>query len=106
MNDPVVLEASRVFAQKLVTEKTDAEKAIHKAMVRILCREPSKDELDVLVKYYNDQVKYFRANKPNAEKTINVGEYPKDPKKDVVQVAALMRVINTVYNLEETIVKS
>jgi hypothetical protein len=106
MNDPVVLEASRVFAQKLVTEKTDAEKAIHKAVVRILCREPSKDELDVLVKYYDDQVKYFRANKPNAEKTINVGEYPKDHKKDVVQVAALMRVINTVYNLEETIVKS
>jgi hypothetical protein len=75
-------------------------------MMRILCREPTKDELDVLSKYYRDQLKYFSANRHNAEQIINVGEYPKDQKKDVVQVAALMRVINTVYNLEEAIVKS
>ena len=106
MNDPVVLEASRVFAQKLVAANINAEKSIRKAVIRILCREPSKDELDVLLKYYYDQVKYFGVNKHNAEMTINVGEYPKDPTKDVVQVAALMRVINTIYNLEETIVKS
>jgi hypothetical protein len=106
MNDPVVLEASRVFAQKLVSANTDVEKSIRKAMLRILCREPSKDELNVLLKYYNDQVNYFRVNKHNAEKTISVGEYPKDPQKDVVQVASLMRVINTIYNLEEAIVKS
>jgi hypothetical protein len=106
MNDPVVLEASRVFAQRLVSANTDVEKSIRKAMLRILCREPSKDELNVLLKYYNDQVNYFRVNKHNAEKTISVGEYPKDPQKDVVQVASLMRVINTIYNLEEAIVKS
>jgi hypothetical protein len=34
-----------------------------------------------------------------------VGEYPQNEKVDKVAEAALMEVITTIYNLEETIVK-
>jgi hypothetical protein len=104
MNDPAVLEASRVLAAKLLEEKSDARDKIIKAFRLIVCRKPSDKELDVLTSYYDKQLKNIKDQ--TADKMLAVGEYPITRKVDRKSLAALMRVVSTIYNLEETITKS
>ena len=106
MNDPVVLEASRVLAENLSAEENTPAEKITKAFRLIVCRKPSIWELKTLETYYNDQLQEFAQNKLSAEKTIEKGEYRMNKKINLNQSAALMKVINILYNLEETIVKT
>lgn len=104
MNDPTVLEASRVLAAKLLQEKTGSQEKIAKAFRLIVCRTPSEKELGVLTTYYDKQLKSMKPE--TAQKMIAVGEYPLTKNVDKKTLAALMRVVSTIYNLEETITKS
>ncbi|MEO6288585.1 MAG: DUF1553 domain-containing protein, partial [Ginsengibacter sp.] len=106
MNDPTVLEASRVLSQKLLEEKSSVDEKITKAFHRIICRKPDKKETEILKNYFTDQLQQFKQKKLDAAATIKVGEYPGDDKLDVNTTAALMKVISTIYNMEEAITKS
>ncbi|WP_428664434.1 PSD1 and planctomycete cytochrome C domain-containing protein [Runella sp.] len=104
MNDPTVLEASRVLAAKLLQENGSAQDKISKAFRLIVCRKPTEKEVLILTSYYEKELK--KINKSSAEKLLAVGEYPIPAQLDKTQLAALMRIVNTIYNLEETITKS
>ncbi|WP_128544558.1 PSD1 and planctomycete cytochrome C domain-containing protein [Larkinella soli] len=104
MNDPTVLEASRVLAARLLEEKTSEKDKISKAFRLIVCRKPTEKELEVLTGYFEQERKTLK--RPAAEKTLAVGEYPIPAGVDRVRLAALMRVVTTIYNLEETITKT
>jgi hypothetical protein len=106
LNDPTVLEASRVLAERLVVKSTDIETNIKTSFQRIVCRQPTDKELKLLTDYYNSELTMFTKDKKHAFKVLNVGEYPHEAKTNEVQAAALMRVINALYNMEETITKS
>jgi hypothetical protein len=106
MNDPVVLEASRVLAQKLVSDPSSAEEKIGQAFRLIVCRKASGKELSILKKYYDEQLQLFQQKKLDALTTLKVGEHPLNEKLDLNISAALMKVINTIYNMEETITKT
>ncbi|MEP7144286.1 MAG: PSD1 and planctomycete cytochrome C domain-containing protein [Ferruginibacter sp.] len=106
MNDPTVLEAARVLSQKLMEENISAEEKIKKAFRRIICRVASSKENSILKTYYDDQLKQFREKQLDATATLNVGEYPFDKKPDINSTAALMKVINMIYNMEEAITKT
>ena len=105
MNDPMVLEASRVLATKL-SENYSGEEAIAQAFKRIVCREMKSEEKDLLAGYYQSQLEEFKTNPGNAKKALDVGEYPMNEKAVTPENAALMQVIVSLYNLEETITKS
>ncbi len=104
MNDPTVLEASRVLAAKLLQEKTSTQDKITKAFRLIVSRKPSEKEVTILTGYYEKELK--KLTKPSAEKLLAVGEYPLPSQVDKIQLAALMRIVNTIYNLEEAITKT
>jgi hypothetical protein len=106
MNDPMVLEASRVLATKLSESYPEEKAAISEAFKRIVCRELKSKEMDLLMDYYEAQLKEFEANPENAKKALDVGEYPMNEKAITPKNAALMQVIVSLYNLEETITKS
>jgi hypothetical protein len=106
MNDPTVLEASRVLSQKLLQENSSVDEKITKAFRRIICRMPDKKELTLLRNYFDDQLQQFKQRKLDAALTIKVGEYPMNDKLDTNTMAALMKVINTIYNMDEAITKS
>ena len=77
MNDPTVLEASRVLARNYLQEQSRRTKRSTKAFRLIVCRRPSEKELKTLQDYYNEQVAVVCSKKTRcAEKTLNVGEYP------------------------------
>lgn len=104
MNDPAVLEASRVLATRLLQQKGSTQDQITKAFRLIVCRKPSEKELSLLTDYYEKELKKMDAS--TAEKIVAVGEYPLSQGVDKKRLAALMRVVNTLYNLEETITKT
>lgn len=104
MNDPAVLEASRVLASKLLQEKSVSKDKIIKAFRLIVCRTPNEKEVGLLDAYYEKQLKTITPGA--AEKMTAIGEYPLTKNLDKKTLAAMMRVISTIYNLEETITKT
>lgn len=106
LNDPLVLEASRVLAQQLANSRQDISGQIQTAFRRIVCRKPTEQELKILLDYYQEQTLLFSNKKLDAGKTIDVGEYPQSKTADPLRLASLMKVINAIYNLEETTTKS
>lgn len=106
MNDPLVWEASRVLAQKLMIKDSSSTANIENAFRRIICRKPTKEETGILQTYYNNQLSQFRNKTLDAEKALNVGEYPQKNNIDRNAQAALMKTISTIYNLEEAITRT
>ncbi len=106
MNDPTVLEASRVLAAKLDGEPIGAKEKVIRAFRLIVCRKPSEKEIEVLSSYYSDQLNVFKKQKNRAESLLSVGEYPLPQNLNKSSVAAWMQVISALYNLEETITKT
>jgi len=106
MNDPTVLEASRVLSQKLLEGNLPMDEKIKTAFKRILCRNASEKEFGVLKAYFTEQLDLFKSKKLDVEKTLKVGEYPENKKLDPVETAALMKTIQAIYNLEEAITKT
>lgn len=106
MNDPTVLEASRVLAQKLLAANKDEQTNIKTAFLRILCRTATSEEVTILSRYHKEQLELFRTGQLDAKATLKAGEYPQDKQLDPASQAALMKTINLIYNMEEAIVKS
>lgn len=104
MNDPTVLEASRVLAARLLAEDSEGSEKIVKAFRLIVCRKPLPEELDHLTKYYEKELKSLSMQ--DAGGLLAVGEYPLPAGIDRVKLAAMMLVVDTIYNLEETITKT
>jgi hypothetical protein len=105
MNDPQVLEASRVLAEKLMSENASADGRIEKAVRLILCRKGEQKELTLLKKYFEEENSYFKTNEGSAEKLLSQGEYPRANVADKNATAALMQVIQTLYNTDEAITR-
>ena len=105
MNDPLVLEASRVLASQLTEKEDDPETAIEEAFKRILCRAPNSKELDILSGYFEEEYARFSKDKQSTDDLIRIGEYPIEEVKIKPNTAAMMQVILAMYNLEEAITK-
>jgi hypothetical protein len=106
LNDPAMLESARVFAERLMLEKTSADEKIRKAFQSIICRVPKKEEFDQLIKYYAQEKLNFEKTPDKAKQFIETGEYRHEKINDVISLAALMQVVQTIYNLDEAITKS
>jgi hypothetical protein len=106
MNDPLVLESSRVLAERLMREKLTVDEQIDRAFRRIVCREPSAHEQAVLKGYFENERSLFSSKPDAAEKLIREGEYRHETIADRPSLAALEEVVLMLYNLEETITKS
>lgn len=105
MNDPTVLEASRVLSQKLMAEQSSNQQKIAKAFRLIVCRNGNEKELKSLQGYFDDQLKLFKEKQLSADTTLKIGEYKQDGNVDKDNTAALMKTITTIYNLEEVIMR-
>ncbi|MDO6437596.1 PSD1 and planctomycete cytochrome C domain-containing protein [Cyclobacterium sp. 1_MG-2023] len=106
LNDPLVLEASRVLANKLIGEGKENEEAIQEAFLRIICRTPKAEEFELLKEYYQEELKRFKQKPETILETVNAGEFPLDQYSDSPETAALMQVVVAIYNVEEAITKT
>jgi hypothetical protein len=105
MNDPLVLEASRVLATSLLEKHQDTDKAIEEAFERILCRNPNSKELRILTSYFQEEKERLAKKPDTIMDLVKIGESKLDAAKTNHNTAAMMLVISTLYNLEEAITK-
>jgi len=107
MNDPQIVEASRAFAQRMMTEGgKDAEARITHGFRLATGRKVTKDEAKVLLGLLNQQLADYRKNTEAAEKLLSVGAFKAKPELDRAELAAWTMVANTILNLDETITKN
>jgi hypothetical protein len=106
LNDPHVLEASRVLAERLMGEAGTIEDKIVTAFRSIICRAPDKDELQVLMEHFSEESKHFAEDPASAGNLLRIGEYRRASVENVTALAALMQVTHTIFNLEEAIMKT
>lgn len=106
LNDPVILESARVLAERLMKENKPMAERVTQAFQQIICRKPGKEELSMLLTYFESEKMRFNQSPEKATLFIQAGEYPHSKTKDVVSLAALMQVVQTIYNLDEAITKT
>jgi hypothetical protein len=107
LNDPTVLEASRVLAEKISITEKDLDEKIEQAFESILVRKPTKFEKSKLLDYCLKQQEYFSENPDLLKSTLAVGEF-EHPKTEynTTETGALMKTILVIYNLEEAITRT
>jgi len=105
LNDPTVLEGSRVLAENLTLQDKSDDEKIEEAFQRIICRPANEQEKTLLIDYLAAEKVRFQADPEQAEKFISIGEYPHKQVEDTVALAALMQIVHTIYNMEEAITK-
>ena len=106
MNDPTYVEASRVLAERALTEggSSDSDRLAF-AYRRATAREPSPKEKDVLLTLLQQQAEDYRRQPDAAREFLAVGDSPHNPNLDEQELAAWTMVASTILNLDETITK-
>ncbi|RVU24112.1 DUF1553 domain-containing protein [Sandaracinomonas limnophila] len=105
MNDPHVLESARIMASKLSQEQGNLENKIKQSFRKIICRNPSKKEMDLLTIYYQQEEESFKKSPQKVQKLMKIGEYKLEKARNTSATAALMLTIQLIYNMEEAIMR-
>ncbi|HIA48471.1 MAG TPA: DUF1553 domain-containing protein [Candidatus Hydrogenedentes bacterium] len=104
LNDPVFVEAARVFAERVIIEAGITKKSrIEFAFREALSRMPTKEETDILIRLYNKHVAEFRLDPSAASDFLGVGATTISDSIDPVELAAWSSVCRTLFNLHETL---
>jgi hypothetical protein len=107
LNDPIYVEAARVFAERIVREGgVSPADRVKWALRRALSREIKSEELDVLVPLYEKHLAEYGKDKDAAQKVIGVGDYAMPKDVDVAELAAWTSVARVILNLHETITRN
>lgn len=106
LNEPTLLEAARVFAQRILTDGgADDAARLDYAFRTCLGRAPHPDELTRLHRFLDQQMNGYRRDAAEAAALVQVGSAPRPANLDVRQIAAWMMVANVLFNLDETLTK-
>jgi len=104
MNDPQILEASRVLAYHILSERASDTDRLNLAFEKVLGRSPSEEEIDILGSFLTHEKERFEQAPEKIEAYLTVGQYRQEEQSS--EVAAFMSVINTIFNLDEAISKT
>ncbi|MBL8205922.1 MAG: PSD1 domain-containing protein [Blastocatellia bacterium] len=102
LNDPIYLEAARVFAQNTLQQNGQIRWAFEQA----LGRKPSAAELRVLTNLYRQSLLQFQSDPKAAKELASVGESALPKNVKLVNLAAMMTVTRAILNLHETITRN
>jgi len=106
LNDPSFVEASRAFAEKVLSSKRASDDArLELACERALARPIKPKELKSLEEFLALQREHYRSNPDEAKKLMNVGFAPEPKGADESELAAWTQVCRVVLNLHETITR-
>jgi len=101
-----LLEAARVFAQRVLTEGgPEPEAQLEFAFRTCVGRAPAPAERARLQAFYEEQLDGFRRDHASAETLVAVGSAERPRGLDPVRLAAWMMVANVLFNLDETLSK-
>ena len=103
LNDPIFVETSRGFAQRMMAFEGPPEDRIKRAWKEAVSRDPTGAEVTLLVELYKSQKQKFANAKLDAIDLTTVGESPLPDGMDRQELAAWMQVARAMLNAYETI---
>ena len=107
LNDPTYVEASRVFAERVIKQGgKDAATRIDYAFRAALQRKATADEQKILSGLLHHHLQHFQANPKDAEALLKVGERPAAADLSRPELAAWTSLTRAILNLHETITKN
>jgi hypothetical protein len=107
LNDPTYVEASRVFASRILEESSASEtERITWAWRQVLQRPPRADEMETAQALLSKNLNEYKDHPDAAKAFLAVGQSPVPEKKDPVELAAWTNVARMLLNLHETITRS
>ena len=106
LNDPTYVEASRVFAEKIIQSSKKTPDRINIAFHLALQRDASAEEIGVLTKLYEKHRTHYEANPKEAQELLKVGYAPAAKEIAPAELAAWTSVARTILNLHETITRN
>ncbi|SOE21270.1 Concanavalin A-like lectin/glucanases superfamily protein [Spirosomataceae bacterium TFI 002] len=101
LNDPQIIEASRVLAEKLLTIENKKEKFLIRAFRETTGRQPDAKEISLLTTFYDQQEKKYMTKKKDAIDYLSTGELKINESLDPAKTAALALTINGLLNTSE-----
>ncbi len=101
LNDPIFVEASRVFAQHVVSVASNPDDRICWAFRQALSRDPRAEELELLGKLLADQRLRYRDSVEDAKQLLTVGEATIPDHIDPIELAAWTQVCRAIINTYE-----
>ena len=106
LNDPIYVEAARVFAQNIVRhggKSLDAR--IGWAFEKALSRTPDPQERVILEMLYRRNLARFRASPDSARDLLAIGDAPAGT-GSAPELAAMTTVARAILNLHETVTRN
>ena len=105
LNDVTYVEAARVMAELMIRQHEKDRDRIYHAFYTLTTRPPEPNELEMLERRLASTASKFSDAREDARALLAIGEAPRDVSIDVPKHAALTVIINTLMNLDETLVK-
>jgi hypothetical protein len=106
MNDVAYLEAARLVAERIIKEGGSTPEARIAYAFRLATgRVPNTTESRILSDSFHHALDRFQTTPESAAEYLNVGEYTRDQKLDVKELAAYTTVSSLILNLDETITR-
>ena len=105
LNDPQIVEASRVLAYQTIEKEKTVEKRIGMMFRLATSREITSDELNKLLTFFDEEKSKFENSPSDAKELLQIGEYPQRDLLEVPEMAAYTIIANVIFNLDETITK-
>tara|TARA_R110002096_G_scaffold371455_14_gene564902 strand:- start:5049 stop:8033 length:2985 start_codon:yes stop_codon:yes gene_type:complete len=102
LNDPVFVEASRVFAQRIANQTGDLQAKLRWAWLEAMSRKITDQELEILAGVYESQRVAYDSEKGSATELLQVGAAPVPSGIDPGELAAWTQVARTILNAYET----
>ena len=107
MNNKTFVEAARFLGEKMMKQKAQApHQRVAWAFRLVTSREPSQDEVELLMGDLQFFLKDFKQHPKEAGKLLKVGEKPADAALPATELAAYALVANTILNLDEAIMQN
>lgn len=101
LNDPQFIEAARVLAEKIIQDKNEPSERLQVAFRMITGRIPDKDELDLLLEFYESELIKFKSKEEDALDFLSIGESTWEKELNPSEIAGLAIVINSTMNTNE-----
>jgi hypothetical protein len=106
MNDVTYLEASRIFAERMVSEGgSQPSSRIAWAFRSITSREPSAEEIAVLTQGFERRWKSYQAQPALVDSLLAAGSAPVQPDLNRAELAAYATVAGVLLNLDEFVMR-
>ena len=106
LNDKQFVEASRVFAQRILSNQSqNLQEQIKFGFRLATSRWPKESELMTLIDLYDRQLNFYATHKSAAAQIVQVGASKTKSTSEIPKIAAMTLVANTLLNLNESYFK-